>query len=500
MNWNSIITKLWLVMIILVLLVIGISSATQISFLENIYYQYQTKQLISISHKVAHFTKEVNNGELQEELLDTKVSVVANMIDGNVMIIDRHGKVLSCQGLGISTKDMKMDLNHPHHSPLTQQDLDQLFAGETIINIGRNEYFDTDVLSVGIPVTDTDNPAAVIIIHAPLQPLAGQLASFKVITFYTAMGSLLLATILSLFFSRRVSRPLQDMSRVSLAMASGDFSRQVSVTSGDEIGLLATSLNTLSTQLQDKLAQLKRTDQLRQEFVVNVSHEIKTPLTIMQAFTEALEDDLVTDVQERKEYLHNITEEILRLRRLVNDVLDLKKMEEGHYGFAKEYVDLQWLIQSVANKFNALQEEQDVELIVQVTKVPKIFGNTDKIQQVFINLIDNAIQHTPKGGKVFVSLLPKPDHLMVEVKDTGKGIPATDLPLIWERFYKADKSRTRGQGGTGLGLAIVKNIVEAHGGCINVKSEVGVGTTFTIILPIKTTTENKCDKNVPLLP
>jgi signal transduction histidine kinase len=462
-------------MTLLVLLVIGLSSASQTSFLENIYYQYQSSQLISLGNKIV----------ADDRRLQTKVAVVAEMLEGNVMIIGKDKKVLSCQGLGVSTEDMVMDWQHPHHGPLTQQDLDELYAGKIIVNRGISNYFNTEVLSVGIPVPDLRSPVGAVIIHAPLQLMADQLATFKTITIYTAVTGIMLATILSLLFARRVSRPLMDMSRVSLAMASGDFSRQVVVNSNDEVGLLANSLNTLSMQLQEKLNQLQRTDQLRREYVTNVAHEIKTPLTIMQGFTEALEDDLVTSEQERKEYLHNINEEIQRLRRLVNEVLDLKKMEAGHNEFAKDYVDLKSLISTISSKFEAMAVEKGVSLTVNTGKVPRVYCNHDRIQQVFINLINNAFNYTPKGGEIVVTLAPKSDNVMIEVKDTGQGIPPADLPLIWERFYKADKARTRGQGGTGLGLAIVKRIIEAHGGCINVTSKLAVGTTFTIILPVE---------------
>ena len=283
-----------------------------------------------------------------------------------------------------------------------------------------------------------------------------------------------------------VSRPLLNMNRVALAMASGDFSRQVTVNTKDEVSLLANSLNTLSTRLEEKLAQLERLDQTRREFVSNVSHEIKTPLSIMQAFTEALQDGLATNENERKMYLNNISEEIHRLRRLVNDILDFKRMEEGFEDFDRDHVDLKLIVSSVKNKFNALLEETGVNLLVRVdSKIPLVFCNRDRIEQVFINLIDNAIRHTPAGGSILITIANKADRVVIEISDTGTGIPEEDLPMIWERFYKADKSRTRVQSGTGLGLAIVKRIIEIHKGCINVQSKPGKGTTFTIVLPTK---------------
>ncbi|MTI81641.1 MAG: HAMP domain-containing protein [Firmicutes bacterium] len=481
MKWNSIVTKLWAAITVIMLLVIGVAGAAQTSLLENIYYKQQVNHLVDVGKKVASFA----NSDSNEDMLDTKVSVSASMIDGNVMILDKNRTVQACRGLGVSTEEQVMDINNPHHGPLTEFDLDKLFNGEIITHRGRNDFFKTDVLSIGIPINDANSSAGAVIIHSPLKPLAGQLAVFKLITIYTAVGGIFLATLLSLFFSRMVSRPLLDMSKVSLAMASGDFTRRIEVSTKDEVGLLANSLNTLSTRLQEKLTQLKRIDETRREFVSNVSHEIKTPLTIIQAFTEVLQDDFVTTDKERKEYLNNIEDEVQRLKRLVNDVLNLKKMEEGRDDFEKDFINLKSLINKIQEKFNALQEESGVRLLFKLDRrIPNVYCNRDRIEQVFINLIDNAVRHTPKGGEVSITVTSTASNVRIEVKDSGKGIPKEDLPMIWERFYKADKSRNRDKSGTGLGLAIVKKIVEAHGGCIDVVSEVNKGTTFTIVLPI----------------
>ncbi|QNB46787.1 HAMP domain-containing protein [Thermanaerosceptrum fracticalcis] len=483
MKFNSIVTKLWIIISVLTLLVMGISGAIQTSFIEKIYYHQQSQQLVAIGKKIINLTQIADN----PELLDSKLDTISNIIDGNIMIIDKKNIVQSCEGWGKSAKDLLMDANNPHHSPLTEKDMEKLFQGEMVIHKGRNDYFDTDVLSVAVPVDDTESRIGAVIIHAPLNPLAGQLATLKIITVYTGVGGIVLATILSLLFSKRISQPLLDMSKTALAMASGDFSRRVTVKSNDEISLLANSLNTLSAQLQEKLAQLERLDRTRREFVTNLSHEMKTPLSIIQAFTEALQDNLAVDENEKKQYLNNISEEVQRLRRLVTEVLDLKKMEEGYDDFEKEYVDLRVIAESLQSKFCTLVEEKGIDLSFKIDKrIPLVFCNKDRIKQVLINLIDNALRHTPGGGQVLVTISTKANNVLIEVRDTGEGIPKDDLPMIWERFYKVDKSRTRVTGGTGLGLAIVKRIVEAHGGCIEVQSKPGEGTVFTIIIP--------CDK------
>lgn len=481
MKFNSIATKLWLIITFLIMLVLAVATATQTSLMDKFYYQTQTKQMISLGKKIAYLASQ----ETDRNILDIKLKAMSELMDGNIMIISKDKTLLSCQGMGVSTEEMLLDLKNPHHSPLAQEDLQKLYRGETVIHKGPNEYFNTDLLTVAVPVNQPGNSnVGYVIMHSPLKPMEGQLSSLKILTIYTAVGSILLATVLGLYFSRRVSRPIQDMSHVALAMASGDFSRQVPVDANDEVSVLAGSLNTLSNRLQEKLTQLEKLEQIRREFVANVSHEMKTPLTVMQVLTESLQDDLVSSKEEKQTYLNNIHDEILRLRRLVNEVLDLKKMEEGHDHFDKEYVNLQELADSVQSKLNTFAMEASVNLQFHINKkLSPLYINRDRIEQVFINLVDNALRHTPSNGQVLVTAEPKAGGVVIKVQDTGCGIPPEDLPMIWERFFKVDKARTRGKSGTGLGLAIVKRIVEAHGGCIDIQSRLGEGTTFTIILP-----------------
>ncbi|RYD02378.1 histidine kinase [Desulforamulus aquiferis] len=481
MKINNIVTKLWVIMTILVLVVIGIVGAVQSSFMEGLYYNQQAKQLKSLGNKVSNIART----EQDPLVLDNKVSLIAELYNANVMILNEKGIVMSCQGMGISTKDMPMDMNNPHHGPLSTKDLEQLFNGNTVVYKGNNPYFKTDVLSVGIPFKDHDNISRTVIIHAPLEPLADELKGLKMLTIYTAAGGIIIAALLSLFFSRFISKPLVKMNTVALAMASGNYQNRVDIQSNDEMGLLSNSLNTLASRLQEKIGQLEKQEQIRREFVSNVAHEIKTPLTIMQGFTETMVDGLVKTEKEREEYLSNILEEINRLKRLVNEMLDLKRMEEGHFDFDVEPCDFREIINGVHRKLTQLIIEKDINFAINIErKLPFVACNSDRIERVLINLIDNAIRHTPHGGKISLYVTSKANQVHLRVSDNGVGIKPEDLPMIWERFYKGDKSRTRHQGGTGLGLAIVKRIVEGHGGQINVESKINEGTTFNIVLPI----------------
>ncbi len=238
--------------------------------------------------------------------------------------------------------------------------------------------------------------------------------------------------------------------------------------------------------LRDMTEQHKL-DKLRSDFIANVSHELRTPIAMLQGYSEAIVDDLVTSEEEQREIMKIIYEESQRMGRLVTDLLDLARMESGRMRLYKENVSIKLVIKRITQKFAQTSKESSVHLTFESTVSDELMVeiDEDRIEQVLTNLIDNAIRHTPQEGKVNVLVEQESAFVKITVQDTGSGIPKEDLPFVFERFYKADKSRTRGKGGTGLGLAIAKNMVEAHDGTIWVTSEEQVGTTFEFNLPIK---------------
>jgi two-component system, OmpR family, sensor histidine kinase ResE len=230
----------------------------------------------------------------------------------------------------------------------------------------------------------------------------------------------------------------------------------------------------------------RKLDRLRKDFVANVSHELRTPLSMLQGYSEALLDGFDDDPESRKELTTIILDETLRMRRLVNDLLDLAQLESGHFTISHDEVNVSGLVKRVARKYAALASERNIQLESKIDQESAnciVYGSEDRLEQVLINLVDNAIRHTPEEGTVTLSLAREDGHCKIQVQDTGIGIPSSELPFIWERFYKVDKARTRSKGGTGLGLAIARNIVQSHHGDIMVTSEEGVGTCFTILLP-----------------
>ncbi|WP_010631633.1 ATP-binding protein [Sporolactobacillus vineae] len=238
------------------------------------------------------------------------------------------------------------------------------------------------------------------------------------------------------------------------------------------------------------MTEERHIDQMKKSFVANVSHELRTPITMIQGYSEAIIDDIAGSDQEKKDMAGIILDESKRLGRLVNELLDLARLEAGHFQLKKRDVALAPFLSHAVTKFDNLAANAGINLKLDVdfdSSVRFIF-DPDRIEQVLTNLIDNAIRHTREQGAVTVTGRLGEQGLTVSVRDTGVGIAHEDLPFVFERFYKADKARTRGKSGTGLGLAIAKHIVDAHDGDISVNSKKGQGTTFRFTLPVPTKT------------
>ncbi|WP_040208297.1 ATP-binding protein [Neobacillus jeddahensis] len=234
------------------------------------------------------------------------------------------------------------------------------------------------------------------------------------------------------------------------------------------------------------MTEERQLEKMRKDFIANVSHELRTPISMLQGYSEAIVDDIAESQEEKKEMAKVIYDESLRMGRLVNELLDLARMEAGHIHLAIEDVALSTFINRIIHKFQGVAKDNEIQLFAEIEdEISSLLFDPDRIEQVLTNLIDNAIRHTPKGGKVKLTVTSDVKRIKIEVKDSGSGIPKEDLPFVFERFYKADKARTRGRAGTGLGLAIAKNIIDAHRGSISVQSKMGQGTTFTFSLPRK---------------
>ena len=282
-----------------------------------------------------------------------------------------------------------------------------------------------------------------------------------------------LAGVLTFFLSRRILAPVESLSRAARALARGDVSRRVEVRSRDEVGELARTFNTMA---QD----LSRTEEIRRNLVADVAHELRTPLSNIRGYLEAIRDGLVNPDTATLDSMH---EEVLLLTRLIEDLQELALAESGQLTLHLQDCDLSDLVRRAVAAVQPHADAKGVNIGMAPFDPAEVRADPERIGQVLRNLLVNAANYTPAGGAVRVEVNPGSDGVEVSVHDSGPGIPQEDIPYLFERFYRVDKSRSRATGGVGLGLTIAKRLVEAHGGAINVRSRVGSGSTFSFILP-----------------
>jgi signal transduction histidine kinase len=283
------------------------------------------------------------------------------------------------------------------------------------------------------------------------------------------------ALLLARFLAKGMTTPLRDMAHAAHAMSQGDYSRRVHSASRDEVGQLAAAFNRMSSELAN-------VERLRRDLVANVSHELKTPISALRARLENLLDGVEPP---DPEVLQVMLQQAERLSRLVDQLLDLSRLESGDVPIEREDLDLDPLVSAVIDEVQVARGDHLVHVRAEIPDdVPRLWADSERIHQVLFNLLDNAVRFTPPGGEVVVSAVHSAGRCEVRVIDTGPGIPPEHLPFLFERFYRVDQARTRGDGGTGIGLAIARSVVEAHGGRIWAESEVGRGSVFTFDLPL----------------
>ncbi len=289
-----------------------------------------------------------------------------------------------------------------------------------------------------------------------------------------------LVFVINLFITRAFTRPIGELNAGIAQMSRGDLSVRVNVRGKNEFAQLAAAFNSMSERLE-------KLDKARSQFVSNASHELKTPLSTMKILIESLVYQDPPDPEMTKEFLGDVNKEIDRLNRIVSDLLTLVNIDSGTMKLKLTPLNISDLLQEQVKRLSPLARENGIELDCTVKDSLEVMGDPLKLQQVIYNVIDNAIKYTGRGGEVRCSVARAGRKAVIRVADTGVGIPAEDLPHIFDRFYRVDKARSRETGGTGLGLSIVKQTLQMLGGDIEAQSEFGKGSTFTITMPIAST-------------
>ncbi len=292
--------------------------------------------------------------------------------------------------------------------------------------------------------------------------------------FLIVLGAVAIAIVVGVLLSRNITRPVRELTAATRQMANGNLNQQVPVRSNDEIGELATSFNKMSNDLAHSF-------NIRKQMTADIAHELRTPLSLIIGHAEAVHDKVLEPTLENFEI---IREEAQRLEKLVNDLRTLSLADAGELSVEFQLVDVQQLLSDIHAHYNYQFNQKRVELKLEPVSV-MLKANLDpsRFSQVLMNILDNALRHTPAGGQVSISTTQQKDTIQISIQDNGSGVSSEEAARLFDRFYRADESRARDEGGSGLGLAIAKSIIEMHKGKIWAKSEIGQGLRVVIEIP-----------------
>ncbi len=481
----------------LVVILIGMSIAAPLAWLavERLYLDQQTANLLAQAQLTAAALK---GGQQPSGALVT-YSQLSNVSPGI------HSRVIDAQGASIidltgpqSPSSTGLDLNALAQNAaglvtpaelLSRPEIEQALKGHAATAIRKVDVTGGQpVLYAAAPVVAANGAVAQIVYLAEPLPQAGWSRLPAAIRWQIG-GVVLVAVILAggagLLFARRIARPLSQLSDAASAVAAGDLNQAVPEDPAIvELGRLGRAFNTMT-------ANLRQADQAKNAFIADVSHELRTPLTVIKGTIETLQDGALDDLTAREPFLASMERETERLIRLVNDLLVLTRADAGVLHLQPQPLDLAELARSRCTRLEQAAHRQSVCLEVTADVPPAglsdcatwVNADPDRMAQVLDNLLDNALRYSPAGSVVRVNLTREGERVVCQVSDTGPGIAARHLPMIFERFYRADQARSRDKGGSGLGLAIVRGLVTAQGGEVSASSVVGQGTAIRFWLP-----------------
>jgi signal transduction histidine kinase len=428
--------------------------------------QQQRESNISLqAQNVAPSTGEIPLGSADLSYLADASLQLSSQLDTRIRILDAQGTVLVDSAQQEQGADLGAD-------PLVAQALAGQYASRTDPS-GREP-----AMYLALPVLVEGKLVGAVYLSQPLRDAMAVIRDLRTRWLLSTAIALLLSAAVGLLLSRAISQPVRRLTAAAGKVARGQLDQRVPVGSRDEMGRLSQAFN-------DMTARLRAARQMQVDFVANVSHELRTPLTAVKGLVETLRDGAVDDPDVRDRFLETMEDETDRLIRLVNDLLTLSRADSEALNLQREPVDLAQLARAIVGKLAPRASARGVALQMEAAPdAPLALADPDRIEQVLVNLLDNAVKYSRPGDTVRVHVDGGPgEAARVQVWDEGIGIPADELARIGERFYRADKARSRAEGGSGLGLAIARALVEAHGGQLWLESQEGQGTVVRFTLP-----------------
>lgn len=396
-------------------------------------------------------------------------------IDGtDVWIVDTDRNLITG---GRGRGQMARDYGYADLPPNAEELIKESFTGETVFSEDFSNLLSELTLTVGTPIfNNNDDVIGVVLLHSPVDGINEAISQGIIILIISILLALIVSFLLSLIFSLSFTRPLATMKKTALLLANGEYTAKTNIKQDDEIGELANTLDILADRLDKASHESEKLETMRREFIANISHELKTPITVMRGSLEALVDKVVTDDSQVEEYHIQMLNESKFLQRLVGDLLELSKLQSMDFVINKTEISICDVIDDVTRSADHLAKKEGIKIVVKKEiENYKIKGDYGRIRQMIMIILDNAIKFSPENEKVYIVL----ENDRLYIKDNGVGISAEHLPYIFERFYKSRSEENKT--GTGLGLAIAKKIAERHDIELTAESVEGEGATFIFV-------------------
>ena len=410
---------------------------------------------------------------LDRERLNPFLEMMSDAIDASILVTDADGGMLLC-----SEKELAERAGERSFAALTESSKKSSFTISTM-----DDLFERPQYVACTPILVEKRVIGYVLVTAPTASLWNTLSSNLKVYGISAIGALALSFVVVYLLTKHIVRPLQQMASATRRFAQGDFSARVHVRGKDEMAELADALNHMAVSLSS-------VEMMRRSFIANVSHELKTPMTTIAGFVDGLLDGTIPPAQQAR-YMKIVSDEVKRLSRLVHSMLDLSRIDSGEMKMKTVRMDLTEALCGVLVSAEQRIEQKNLRITgLEECGKTEMEGDYDLICQVLHNLVDNAIKFTNEGGIIEIHLAKADGKASFSIRNSGDGIPAEEMPQIFERFYKSDRSRALDKNGMGLGLYIVKTVVELHGGEVAVRSVEGEFTEFSFQIPVKESLAN----------
>ncbi|MFY3791758.1 sensor histidine kinase [Ureibacillus sp. MALMAid1270] len=453
--------KIWsLITLFLLITVIFMGFFTNFLY-DQLYVKDSEESMIEVGERLQSNYK---GGKVTDEFVE-KVEDVNRYSIFNIFAVRNPKELSACVPFEID-----------YDTLIGPEERSDLLKGESVTKIGYEKRFDREVISVILPLTDQNRLEGIIYIYFPLERIT-ELANKEMLIL---IGSIVLFSLIIAFFVhkglRHIMRPLNELQLAVEKMSDGNYGTRVEVKSEDEIGKLSKAFNEMAAAIQ-------REDKDKKTFLATVSHELRTPISYVKGYSEAIQHDLIVG-KEKEEAIQLIHREANRMERLTNELLQLARTSKETEKIDMYPVVLSETIRESVNLLKNQAKQKELQIAVDVDEGLIVQGNDEKLMQIMINVIENAIRYSLEKTTIRVLIQQIEGNAMIQVIDHGMGIPESDLPHITEPFYRVNKARTRADGGSGLGLSIVKDIVKQHDGTLTIDSEIGKGTTVTITIPL----------------